>query len=86
MMTGKAKTTSVIRIRTSSTQPPKKPATRPTTVPIKAVTVMSNRPTGTDSLAPYRTREVTSRPAGSVPSQCADEGPSRGTALWSSGS
>ncbi len=44
------------------------------TVPTTAETTTTTMPTRSEMRAPWTTREKTSRPVASVPSQCSDEG------------
>ena len=61
---------SIMRWITSSTVPPKKPATPPIRMPRKKLIVTPTSPTDSEIWAPYRVRENTSRPSASVPNRC----------------
>jgi hypothetical protein len=52
MMGGKARKTSVIRIRVSSSTPPANPANAPRIVPIVAARAITISPTGIETRAP----------------------------------
>ena len=52
MKIGKARNTSVMRMITLSTQPPKKPATSPTSAPSTTVISVATRLTSSDTRAP----------------------------------
>src|SRR5918911_4046716 len=67
MMVGNASWTSPMRITTASTQPPKKPASRPNVTPITPDTATAENPTSNDTRAPKMTRLSTSWPSASVP-------------------
>ena len=79
---GKLRNTSVIRMITLSTQPPKLPAMAPRGTPMSR-----DRPTAAsaavrDTRAPYSTRLNRSRPSSSVPIQCAALGGWSFSAIW----
>src|SRR5690606_17832924 len=71
---GKARNTSVTRMITSLTQPPAYPATTPSRTPAVAETASTVTAMNSDVRPPYSTRLNTSRPAASVPNQCAPSG------------
>ena len=73
---GTASSTSAKRERTESTQPPKKPAVRPTTRPISTARPEATMPTKSEVRAPYIVRTNRSRPAASAPNQNCRFGPS----------
>ena len=60
---------SIRRWITSSTVPPKKPATPPIRMPRKKLIATPTRPTYSEICEPYRVRENTSRPRESVPNR-----------------
>ncbi len=51
-ITGKARNTSTIRIRSVSSQPPKNPAANPTTVPTSAASAVPVTPISIDTRIP----------------------------------
>src|SRR5881628_2169058 len=67
---GSASQASVMRMITWSTQPPKKPERIPSAVPITPAKITAVKPTIIDTRVPKISRESTSRPMWSVPSQC----------------
>src|SRR5205807_3777534 len=73
---GKAKSTSLTRITIASTQPPKKPAATPATVPIVPAIATETSATCSEAFTPSTQREKMSRPNWSVPSQYFEDGPS----------
>ncbi len=65
---GSVSITSVKRIRTKSTLPPKNPAQSPIATPMVMVTIIAAMPTSSEIRAPKMIRERMSRPSASVPS------------------
>src|SRR5919204_3711491 len=59
---GMTKPQSVIRIKSWSTHPPRYPATSPMADPITMVIAVADRPTSSDTLAPWIVRVRTDRP------------------------
>ena len=72
---GTASNTSAVRDRIVSTMPPKKPASRPTTSPIKTANPDATTPTNSEIRAPYIVRTNRSRPEASAPNQKLEFGP-----------
>ena len=62
---------SVIRISSTSTQPPKNPETTPTVPPMTIATKAAAKPTSSETREPKTSSENMSTPPSSVPSQCA---------------
>ena len=86
-MPGSASSTSTMRISSVSRQPPKKPATRPTGMPIAPAITTAPAAVSSEVRAPKMTRARMSRPSSSVPNQCAADGGSSELATsWASGS
>ena len=67
--------TSMIRIRTSSTQPPKCAISAPYTVPMMSLIAVATIAMISDARAPTQTLEKRSRPRLSVPNQYFDDTP-----------
>ncbi len=66
------------RLMRASTQPPKKPARTPRTVPMITATMADRKPTRSEIRAPWTMRAKMSRPlTGSTPSQCSPLMPPR---------
>src|SRR4051794_9668431 len=68
--TGNANITSITRMNTVSTQPPRYPATTPTVTPTTTANATLTTATRIDAWMATKTREATSRPSSSVPNQC----------------
>ena len=66
---GNAKRMSQVRIRIASSQPPKKPAHTPATVPTVPASPTAISATRSDAFVPSMQREKMSRPNWSVPNQ-----------------
>ena len=66
--------TSVIRISTSSTQPPKYPDSTPNKVEIKPTAIAATKPTNSATRNPCRNWLSTSLPKAVVPNKCSPEG------------
>ncbi len=64
---GSANMRSTKRIRTLSSQPPKKPASRPSVTPSTKAMLTEITPTCSDTWAPWMMRASVSRPSSSVP-------------------
>lgn len=58
---------SVMRISTSSTRPPAKPASVPTTAPMNREAAAAASPTASEVRAPWKSSASTLRPSRSVP-------------------
>jgi hypothetical protein len=70
---------SVIRINTTSFQPPRNPETKPTADPMSIVMIVAVRPTRSETFAPWIVSVSTERPWSSVPSgYCGLGGANRG--------
>ena len=69
-MAGKAKVKSDRRMISSSTQPRRAAASKPSEVPASSPMPTAITPTRIELRAPTSSSELTSRPNGSVPSQC----------------
>ncbi len=67
---GTSRNRSVVRMRTWSRTPPKKPAIEPMATPITVLTKATNKPTLSETRPARMTRVSTSRPFSSVPNQC----------------
>ncbi len=70
-MAGTVSWMSASRMITPSTQPPRKPASRPSSTPVVTDSTMAASPIISDTRVPQRMAEKTSRPWLSVPSRCA---------------
>src|SRR6185295_17196236 len=66
---GKDSTESIARISSPSIVPPQSPATRPRTLPASSASVTDTKPATSETRVPHTTRDRTSRPTLSVPSQ-----------------
>src|SRR5579885_1326798 len=77
---------SVIRMSTSSTHPPRYPATTPMATPMTAVMAVTPRTTTIDVRAPWITAPNMSRPRLSVPMRWARDGACSGSATVRNGS
>src|SRR5690349_21083100 len=75
-MPGNAISTSITRLITSSTGPPKYPASDPNNIPSVDETETTEMPTSSEIRAPCRSRARMSRPSSSSPSGCARLGAS----------
>ena len=73
---GKAKLKSDSRMINSSSQPRRAAASKPSAVPVHRPMLTAITPTRIELRAPTSSSELTSRPKGSVPSQCWALGPS----------
>ena len=71
---GKAMMVSDRRVTMRSHQPPKKPAARPSGMPIRKDAATADTAIPKSSLVATTVREKMSRPSASVPNQCAAEG------------
>jgi len=67
-MLGNASMMSISRMITVSAQPPRKPATAPSSEPIRMASDTELKPINSDTRAPYNIRLSWSRPSWSVPS------------------
>jgi hypothetical protein len=72
---GNASSVSITRLITSSTRPPKYPATEPSVVPTTADTSTTVSPTANEIRAPATMRDRMSRPSSSRPKRCVALGP-----------
>ena len=75
-MLGKPSMTSVMRVKIASTTRPPVAARMPTTSPMVVAIAVTSSAAPSDVRAPAKARASWSRPAWSVPSQCAPLGPS----------
>ena len=72
---GNANSTSWLRLRMVSIQPPKYPATTPITTPAARAMATDSMATATAMPEPEITRLSVSRPSSSVPNRCRADGP-----------